>query len=295
MNRTVRHTSRLHLFTQACALSLALPAAAQLIGPIPPAAPPAPAYVPGAPAPESQFDRLPPEPAAPSIIERTPGGDLRPPAATPERAAIDKYPFTPETRAKIAKSIAARDLDLDRFVITNLDEVLAAHAMRPTVESATEYAPLFEARDLVGALRHERLIDRLLRDGAINMAQRARLDEALRDYHKARSEQISKDAAADPNRTAILHLRQSFHDTTRELLDSYDAMLSDLARNFWNVKDGLGLRPDQAKTSHDMWALRTTEGPKPDLDFAFVSTSLEAEQLRRGFLARLAARHPSAK
>lgn len=249
------------LLIQACVLALASPAFGQLIGPIPPATPPAPAYVPGAPNPPAEIERPPSEPVAPSIIERTPSGDLRPPAVTAEQAAVEKYPFSAEARAKIAKSLAARELDIDRFVIANLDKVRAARAMRAKVESAAEYAPLFEARDLIIALRYERLINRLLRDGAINMGQRARLDEALRDYDKARAEQITKDTAADPNRTAILHLRQSFHDATRELFDSLDRQIQTLTDNFEAIAAKASIpEPDQSKLANALAALKVARG-----------------------------------
>ena len=194
-------------------------ALAQLIGPIPPATAPTPEYVPPErreiPAPHVAVPEV--EPPAPTIVRKDDNGRLKPITGTAEGAAIAAYAFDAARRAKIASTGAARTLDLDRFVVQNLDKVLAARKMREKVENASDFNDLFAARDVVVALRFERLIDRLERERAITMAQRVRLDETLLNYEKARRAEIEQQTGNDPTRAAILNLRQTFADTTRLL------------------------------------------------------------------------------
>jgi hypothetical protein len=205
---------------------------AQLIGPIPPAAPPTPRYI----QPESRdapprVDAPETEPIAPSIIARDERGRLGPLKGTAEEAVVAAYPFDAARRAKIAASAAARTLDLDRFVIANLDKVLAARRMKGTVEREGELDKLLGIREVTAAVRFERLIDRLERDRAVTLAQRVRLDEALLAYDKARGAQIEDEAGGDPTRSAVLNLRQTFADATREPLASLDRQIDDLSEN----------------------------------------------------------------
>jgi hypothetical protein len=206
---------------------LALGARAQLIGPIPPAPPPTPEYVPekAAHAPEPVESA----PLAPSIVRRDAENHLVALPNGPEAAAVVAYPFPDVQRTRIAKSTAQRQLDLDRFVVAHVDAVQAARSMRPTVESASDFDTLFKARDTVAALKFDRLIDRLERDQAITMQQRLRLEEALRDYDKARKQEIEQATGGDPTRAAVLNLRQTFADATREPFESLARQVDDVA------------------------------------------------------------------
>jgi hypothetical protein len=263
----------------------------QLIGPIPPATPPTPPYV---PADKTEPPVVTPpevEPPAPSIVARDEQGRLKPLAGTAEETAVAAYSsFDAPRREKIAASAAARKLDLDRFVITNLDKVLAAKQMQEKVQTESEFGKLFAARDLTVSLRFERLIDRLERDQAITAAQRVRLDETLLAYDRARKQEIEKETGGDPTRTGVLNLRQTFADATREPLESLERQMHDIVEHFSNVKDQLKLRPEQSDE-----CARIEKEPAPiaasHLD-RFVREKLDLEQQRAAMTARLAARAP---
>ena len=282
-----------------CVLASASGAHAQLIGPIPPAAPPTPAYVAPAPLDVPEMEPAVVEPPAPSIVLRDEQGRLKPIIGTPEDAAVAAYSFDAKRREKIAASAAARKLDLDRFVVTNLDKALAAEKMRERVRTESEFGKLFEARELTVAMRYERLIDRLERDRAITAAQRVRLDETLLAYDRARQEEIDKVAGDDPTRKGVLNLRQTFADAMREPLESLERQMLDVAEHLWRLKDKLNLRPDQKRElesietliglldSNDPDNLAKEIGAKID---RFARERLDVEQLRAAITARISAR-----
>jgi hypothetical protein len=287
--------------TAACivvlACTLARPAAAQLIGPIPPATTPAPAQSTGlAPA---EIKPPPSEPDAPSIVEHD-KGRLKPLPTTPDEAAVARYPFEESRRTNIAASLKARSADLDRFVITKLDRVLEAQNLQPQVEAASDFDTLFKARDTVAALKFERPLDRLLRDGAITLEHKTRLDEAVREYETARKKQNDTDAAGDPTRAAVLALRQTFDDATRELFISLERQLTPLADHFDAIIDSLSLRPEQTDARRAIKQQLIREGikhpcPAPAqqrLITAFWHDVLDIEQKRAALTAARAAATP---
>lgn len=216
---------------------------AQFIGPVPPAPPKREDFVPPPPAPAP--DAVENEPLAPSIVKLDDQGRLIPLATSAEEAAVIAYPLKPERRQLAEKSIAARRRDLERFVLLNLDKVLAAYDLRDKVAGASEFNTLFAARDIVAALKQERLLDRLQRDSAINPQQRVRLDEAVRNYEVALKQQFDKDTAGDPTRQAILNLRQTFADATREHFQALDRVLARLAADPQGIAAKAGLDDTQ--------------------------------------------------
>ncbi len=278
-----------------CVLASAGGALGQLIGPIPPATPPTPAYVAPAPLDVPEMEPAVVEPPAPSIVVRDEYGRLKPIVGTPEEAAVAAYSFDAKRREKIAASATARKLDLDRFVVTNLDKALAAEKMRERVRTESEFGKLFEARELTVAMRYERLIDRLERDRAITAAQRVRLDETLLAYDRARQEEIDKEAGEDPTRKGVLNLRQTFADAMREPMESLERQMRDVAehlRELVSVNVPLNLRPDQEEA---LVARRKSAGAVPPDDEAawsmrFVRETLTLEQQRRALTMRLAMR-----
>lgn len=226
-------------------LSAASIASGQFVGPIPPKPENPPEYVPSAappalPAPEN-------EPLAPSIVNRNESGALVPLDTSPEEAALRAYPFKPEVRIRVETSLQSRARDMDIFVRQNLNQVLAAEAMRKKVAGASDFNALFEARDAVAAIRQERLFDRMQRDGAITPQQRVRLDECVRNYEVALKEQFAKDTDGDPTRQAILNLRQTYADSTREHFDALDRQLVIAAANAADAPSRLVLNESQQR------------------------------------------------
>jgi hypothetical protein len=273
-----------------CLVALAPAARAQLVGPIPPATPPTPAYTPPPKLDVPDIEPAPVEPPAPSIVARDDKGILKPITGTPEEAAVAAYSFEAKRREKIAASAAARKLDLDRFIITNLDKALAAEKMRDRVQTESEFSKM-KAEIVTVAMRFERLIDRLERDRAITAAQRVRLDETLLAYDRARQEEIDKQAGDDPTRKGVLNLRQTFADAMREPMESLERQMRDVAEHLFDPASAFKLRPDQEGT---LAALRA-ESPtsKANIDrqkMKIVRELLDLEQQRAAMTARLAAR-----
>jgi len=269
-------------------LALGSAARAQLIGPIPPATPPTPEYVPPPPGPKVDVPET--APIAPSIVERDDRGRVKALRTTPEEAAVARYPLDDKQREKVSRSAAARQLDLDRFVANNVEKVLAARAMESKVSQAVDYQPLFEARDAVAALRFEGLLERLVRDQAITVVQRNRLEEAVREYDKARKDQIEKDTGGDPTRTAVLVLRQTYEDSTREPFASLEKQINDFINNgertMWRIEYEPGQRhyqPLMRERPHQMGV----ESARAELRKFFLEV-LTPEQRRWVLVERLA-------
>lgn len=249
-------------------------AAGQLIGPIPAGPDRSTRTDPDAPAPSGPAPVVEPastEPRAPSIVERDASGRLRPLSGTPEQAAVANYPFDEARRTKILASQAARRQDLDRFVVAKLEAVLEVQRLAPKVRAASDFETLFKARDAVAELRSEKPLDRLLRDGAISLEHKVRLEEALREYDIARKKQIDEDAKGDPTRGAVLNLRQTFDDVASEPLASLERQLDGLAHRIEKVIETLEIRDEQRQATNALGhALRSG-----------VSTSIHAQSMRR--------------
>ncbi|MBY0313184.1 MAG: hypothetical protein K2W85_14025 [Phycisphaerales bacterium] len=273
MNR--ESNTRLGVVAVACMVAGTSAAHAQLIGPVPPKGEPMPAATPSGPEasspPPRDLSKADSEPPAPSIVDRDEAGAMKMLARGPEEEAVARYAFTEDRRAKVGRSMAARATEVDRLVIEKIDAVLKVEAMRDRVMNATEFGPLFAARDAVAALRSERLLDRLQRDGAITALQRARLDQAVGEYEKAMREHFEQLTGGDPSRQAVLNLRQTYVDATREPLAALDRLMTDLEREAANLPVGVGAplaEPKRgvlisaAKTSRD--ALRTAFGGLSD-------------------------------
>lgn len=237
---------------------------AQFIGPVPAKGEPLPPSPrPAAPSPPAPQDlsKDDSEPPAPSIVDRDSSGALKILERGAEEEAVARYPFAEDRRAKLLRSIAARDLETDRFVIQKIDAVLKVEAMRERVLAATEFSPLFAARDAVASLRTERLFDRLQRDGAISALQRTRLDQSVREYEKAVRDHFEQQTGGDPTRQAVLNLRQTYIDSTREPLQSLARLLADLQREAANLPTG----KDAPLGAESRAALvRAAERPEPE-------------------------------
>ncbi len=233
------------IVAHACALAAGAAAHGQFIGPLPPKGEPEPAPgsggtpMPSEPPPKdlSSADT---EPPAPSIVDKDQTGALRVLERGAEDEALARYAFSAERLGKVQRSLANRRLEIDRFVIQKLDTVLALEGMRERVLNTTEFGPLFEAREHVAAVRFERVLDRLQRDGAISALQRARLDQSVREYEKALRDHFEAQTGGDPTRQAVLNLRQTYLDATREPLESLGRLLTDVQREAATLPTGPG-------------------------------------------------------
>lgn len=214
-------------FLRSCVMVAALGAGSihsaygQLVGPIPASPPPAPDFTPP-PVPTREIGPGDTTLIAPSIVDLDAQGDLKLIEGLPDLVAVERYPFDLERRAKIRAAIDRRQVDADRFAITHLEQVLKALQMYEGVQQAQTFTPLFEAREVVQTLRYERPLDRLQRDGAISVAQRNRLDAAVRDYEIAVQKHLASQAGNDPTRQAVLVLRNTFNESVAESVRSIE-------------------------------------------------------------------------
>ena len=66
-------------------------------------------------------------------------------------------------------------------------------------------------------------------------------------YDRARKVQIDSDAGGDATRAAVLNLRQTFADATREPFRSLETQANDVADHLAEMKDRLARAPGPAR------------------------------------------------
>jgi hypothetical protein len=242
----------MHTRAKMTALTLSLIAGAsasvalgQVVPKIPPAPEPTPAYVPPAPAPAPEPTKAPePEPAI-SLIEKDSAGKLKMITSSIEDAALKIFPFDAARRAKVDASLAARDADIERFVVDHLSEIKSALAARAALDNVTDFNALNTAREAAKPLKQENVLDRLMRDSAIGAPQRARLDQAVTEYTEARKKEQSEAIGADVMKIATVVGQQGFNDLTRDTLAGFDRLSERAAASLRAGDHGLALEDSQ--------------------------------------------------
>lgn len=202
---------------------IAAPGLGQVLPKVPPAPEPTPEYVPPPPPPPAPTK--PPEPEVQlRLVERDADGGLKMIEGSVEAAAIKAYPFDAERSARIAASIAAREAEIERFVIDHLPEIGAANRSRAGIESVTDFGALNTAREAAKPLRQDSLLDRLQREGIIGGPQRSKIDQAIAEYTEARTKAHSDKTGADVMKIATIVGKQAFNDITRDAFDALDRL-----------------------------------------------------------------------
>lgn len=236
------------------------PAMGQLLPRVPPAPEPMPEYVPPPPPPVREIKPAPEEPAAPSLVVREADGRLKVYAGSLDEAVVAAYPFDADRRARVDRAAAARRAEIDRFVAQNLDRVIAARKTAPALEDLKDFNQLFAAREVATAVQVERLLDRLVRDGAISSLQRMKMDEAIKAYETERRQDWEKATGTDVMKIAGMVGRQAYTDMTRDALASLNRQVDALAPTLAADAAGLDLKPEQRKALERMTAEMSAAG-----------------------------------
>jgi hypothetical protein len=240
----------------------ALPARAQLVGKVPPAPAPTPEYVPPAPPPPPPPPKpVEPEKPLPSLVKKDDAGRLIRYPEGAERAAIAAFDFDAETRQKIAASEAARAADLERTVVEKFDKALEARATRESLEQIKDFNEFARIKDVAAPLASERLVDRLMRDGAITPPQRTRIDQVIKEYEEALKQEWQGQTGTDILKIASLVAREKFTEVTRDSLDALDRVLLRSAAQLESVRGELNLDAAQAgKVDAAVAAIKAASG-----------------------------------
>lgn len=271
------------------AMALSTVAGGQIIGKVPPAAEPTPEYTPPAPPPPpapAPAPAQPPEPEQPppTLAVMEPNGELRRYPKGAERAAVTLYPFEPAVREKIDASIAARQKELERDAAAKIDQIVEAMRTRDSLETINDIAAFSRVKDVAAPLQSGKLIDRLLRDGAITPMQRSRLDQMVKQYETALKSQWEGQTGEDIGKILGVIARESFTNVTRDMLAAADRLLARAALKAADIKPALNLTSDQA-TRFDA-AVRTAQA-QPGQDDAAIAA--RAAAIRPVFLEVLTA------
>lgn len=263
MHRSVHPRS---VFSAAAILALAaLPSHAQLIGKVPPAPAATPEYVPPAPPPPPPPPKpVEPEKPLPSLVKKDDAGKLVRFSHGTERAAVAAFDFDAETRQKIAASEAARAADLERTVVEKFDKALDARKTRESLDQIKDFNEFARIKDVAAPLASERLVDRLIRDGAITPPQRTRIDQVVKEYEEALKQEWQGQTGADILKIASLVAREKFTEVTRDSLDALDRVLLRAADRLEAARGELSLDAAQSgKFDAAVAAIKTAPASEP--------------------------------
>jgi hypothetical protein len=236
----------LRLVSLAAVMALALPASGQLIGKVPPAPAPSPAYTPPAPPPPPAPTKpAEPEKPLPSLIAKDADGKLKRYPEGTERAAINAFGFDEATQTKIAASEARRAADIRQMVIDKLPQAVEARKTRDSLDKIKDFNEFARIKEVAAPLSVERLTDRLMRDAAITPQQRGRIDQVIKAYEDALKEEWQKETGSDILKIASLVAREKFTEVTRDAMVAMDALLLDAAPRLSGAAEALTIRPEQ--------------------------------------------------
>lgn len=240
------------------AASLAAAAGAQILPPIPPAAPATPPYTPPPPPPPPPAPPARPEPRPaddkplPTLIERDAAGKLKRYDTSLEEAALARMEFTDEQQARIQAALDARRADIDKLVIEKLEDVLEARRAAGTIDQLRDINELAKVKDMIVAISPERVLDRLLREGAITPVIKARVEQVVRAYTDALTTERQAESGSDFMKIAQFVAGDVFRNGTRDAFASLDSMLVRAAKSIEARGEALALSGPAAAAYADL-------------------------------------------
>lgn len=218
----------------------------QLIGKVPPASAATPEYVPPTPPPPPPPPKpVEPEKPLPKLAVVESNGKIRRYPQGAERAAVEMYDFDAATREKIAGVEAARWVELERSVAEKVEEVVEARRTLEKLDEVKDFNAFDRAKQVATPLTTERLIDRLMRDGAITPAQRSRLDQMVTEYKTALGEEMRGGTGEDLSKIVGAVAQDAFVKATLDMLTAFDRLLDRAAGRLGGLEETLGLKDDQ--------------------------------------------------
>jgi len=266
------------------ALLLALePAGAQVLPKIPPAPIPRQEFAP--PPPPKPVETKPPEPdvVVPPLEIKDASGKLKIYSTSLDEVVIRSIKFPPDKQAKVDASIAARNQDLEKWAVDNLEKIKAAIDARKELDDLKDFNQFSRVKEAANALQQEGLLDRLVRDGAITTLTKSSVDRNTAAYADARSAAWSADTGANVMKIAYLVGSQGYADQTRDVLAAVDRLIARATPSMAADAKALGVAPDQ---------IAKLQGANPDQMRSFVFDVLTPEQ-RKTILSKYVSKSPA--
>ncbi len=234
-------------------------AAGQFVPPVPAKTPATPEYSPPKPppqpppvpptTPEAQPQPpAPPEEPLPSIVERDEKGNLKPLKVSVDEAAVRALKVDDAARAKIDAAMAARRDDVDRLVIEKIDVLLRARRALAETNESTSVGDMLAASTPARVFAEDKLLARLVREGAITAAQKSRAEQIVKEYRQAaNTESIDRVGHNNIQAMALAGFRFTVYDMTIEAMASLDRQLGAAESGFEKLLAGLdpGLSKEQ--------------------------------------------------
>jgi len=247
--------NRIFGISVALATTLAFGAAqAQLVPPAPPKSPAMPEYTPPPPppavptparSPDSAPNVRPAEPEKPlaSLIEKDEKGRIKPLKYPLDEAAVRALELSPEAKDKVEKSLLARRVEVDRIVVENLPALLDIRKAMMDATETTSMDVMTETSKKSTPFRANKLLDRLVKDGAITPNQKTQATNIAREYKTAMRDEATKDAGGHSNMQAmvLVGFKLTMQDFCAESFQELDRMLAESAPKAEELLKGLGL------------------------------------------------------
>ncbi|HYE02511.1 MAG TPA: hypothetical protein VD963_04675 [Phycisphaerales bacterium] len=267
---------------------------AQMIGPIPPATPPTPAYQPPAPpTPMAPPPRPAPEPEGPlpSIVSRDQAGALIPISTSPEEAAVLALDLPEEARPKVRSGIEAHHREMERRVIENLALALETRRQLATLAEISDFNRFEQITRSLAPIRAAGLLDRLVREQAISPRQRRRVEAVVDEYRQAVNDDITREVG-EGNVQELLPVagRRMVQELAAEGMRALDRVLGRAAERGPALLDGLDLSDEQRTRARGLLggaargAERASERPSREVIELFMDV-LTPEQGQRALRA----------
>ena len=271
-----------------CSAALVLPAltaGAQVLPKIPPAPQPKPEYVP--PPPPKPVEVKPPDPGVdvPALTVKDADGKLKVYTTSLEEAALRGVKFDPATQSKVDASTVARNRDLEKWSVDNLDKIKTALEARKELDDLKDFNQLFRAKEAANVLQQQGILDRLVTDGAITPLIRTQIDRVVTAYSDARKSAWEAETGTDVIKIATLVGRQGFADQTRDVLAAVDRLVARTAPTIQADAKSVGASPEQ---------LGKLDGKTIDQVRSFIFEVLTPEQAK-ALLSRYIAPAPAEK
>lgn len=224
----------------ALAAATAVPARAQLVPPAPSKTPATPEYQPAKPVvpPVPSSVRQPPPPQTPaepekplpSLIQKDAAGKIKPLTRPLDEAAVALLELDDPARARVEKSEAARRDEIDRLVIEKIGVLMEVRATMANLPASPDMDMMRTTTLKARAFNNNnKLLDRLIKDGAINPAEKTRAAAIAREYADARKQEIVGEVGHDVMKMVTPAFVMTIDESLAEANLSLDRMLSGAA------------------------------------------------------------------
>jgi hypothetical protein len=186
-----------------------------------------------------------PEKPLPSLVQKDEAGKIKPLTLPTDEAAVRLLDLDDQTRAKVEKSISARREEIDRMVVEKIDLLMEVRTAIANLPASPNVELMRTTAAKARTFSNNKLLDRLVKDGALSPAEKARAAAIAKAYGEARKQQIATDAGTDMMKGIGPLFLMTVEDSIADANMSLDHMLAEAAPRQEQFLTKVDLPPDQ--------------------------------------------------